>query len=240
MMIYRKDISERSALRVFERSIHGGLGRGNVGLVMSRAGVGKTAFLVGIALDDAMRERKVLHVDTEHSAERVREYYELVFHDLAETMKMENRDAVHLKIERNRMIHSFLGGSFGLDRLKQALGYMKEHLSFEPSCVILDGFPGWKESGPDELHEQLKEIKALAQETNSEIWLSAQGHRDDDRDELGVPTRLQPYLEHLSVVVRLKSEGTHIRLQLIKDHDNTDLADLHIELDPKTLLLKWE
>lgn len=239
-MNYRKDISERSALRVFERSIHGGLGRGNVGLVMSRAGVGKTAFLVGVALDDAMRERKVLHVDTEHTAERVREYYELVFHDLAETMKMENRDGEHLTVERNRMIHSFLHGSFSLDRLKEALGYMKQHLAFEPFCIILDGFPAWKAMGPDELHEAIAAIKALAQETNSEIWLSAQGHRDDDRDDLGVPVRLQPYLEHLSVVVRLKSENTHVRLQLIKDHDNKNLADLHIELDPKTLLLKWE
>ena len=43
--MYTKEINERSPLRVFERSIHGGLGKGNLGVVMSRAGVGKTAFL---------------------------------------------------------------------------------------------------------------------------------------------------------------------------------------------------
>lgn len=239
-MNYRKDISERSALRVFERSIHGGLGRGNIGLVMSRAGVGKTAFLVGVGLDDAMRERKVLHVDTEHTAERVRAYYDEVFRDLAETGKLDDRDAIHVKIERNRMIHSFLSRSFNLGRLEEAIGYMQEHIDFAPSCIILDGFPYWEESGAEQLHADLKAIKALAQRTNSEIWLSAQGHREDDRDELGVPVRLQPYLEYLSVLVRLKSENTHVRLQLLKDHDNENLADLHIELDPKTLLLKWE
>ena len=47
-------------------------------------------------------------------------------------------------------------------------------------------------------------------------------------------------IDKISVVVRLKSENTHVRLHLLKDHDNQDLADLHIELDPKTLLLKWE
>ena len=59
--MYRKELNERSPLRLFEHSIHGGLGRGNVGVVVARHGIGKTAFLVGIALDDAMRGRKVLH-----------------------------------------------------------------------------------------------------------------------------------------------------------------------------------
>ena len=53
--MYRKEVNERSPLRVFERSIQGGLGKGNVGVVMSRAGAGKTAFLVDIALDDLMQ-----------------------------------------------------------------------------------------------------------------------------------------------------------------------------------------
>ena len=39
-MIYRKDWNERSPLRVFENSIHGGLGKGNIGVVTSRKGVG--------------------------------------------------------------------------------------------------------------------------------------------------------------------------------------------------------
>ncbi len=80
----------------------------------------------------------------------------------------------------------------------------------------------------------------MARDTDTEVWLSAQGHREDERDELGVPLRLQPYLEYLSVVVRLVPESSHVRLQLIKDHDNPDLANLHIELDPKTLLLRWQ
>ena len=40
--MYQKDVNERSPMRVFERSIHGGLGKGNVGVVLSRAGIGKT------------------------------------------------------------------------------------------------------------------------------------------------------------------------------------------------------
>jgi len=37
-----KELTERSPMRVFENSIHGGLGTGNIGVVVARHGVGKT------------------------------------------------------------------------------------------------------------------------------------------------------------------------------------------------------
>ena len=55
--MYRKELNERSPLRLLENSIHGGLGRGNLGVVVARHGVGKTAFLVGVALDDLLRSK---------------------------------------------------------------------------------------------------------------------------------------------------------------------------------------
>ena len=68
--MHQKEINERSPLRVLEQSIHGGLGRGNIGVIVARHGVGKTAFLVGVALDDLMRGRSVLHVSMEQPAGR--------------------------------------------------------------------------------------------------------------------------------------------------------------------------
>ena len=41
--MYRKQVNEKSPLRILERSTHGGLGPGNLGVVMARAGVGKIA-----------------------------------------------------------------------------------------------------------------------------------------------------------------------------------------------------
>ncbi len=38
--MYRKEVNERSPMRVFEKSMHGGLGQGNVGVVASAPGVG--------------------------------------------------------------------------------------------------------------------------------------------------------------------------------------------------------
>ena len=45
----RAELIKRSPLRILERSMHGGLGAGNIGILASRKGVGKTACLVHIA-----------------------------------------------------------------------------------------------------------------------------------------------------------------------------------------------
>ena len=233
--MYRKEFNRRSALRVFERSIHGGLGKGNLGVVMSRAGVGKTAFMIGIALDDLMRERKVLHVNLNDSAEKVREFYDEVFHDLAESANLENRAAVHLGVERHRMIVSYANG-FTMEKLHASLDMLKEQMHFEPEAIMLDGYPIFEEAS----EKDLQELKQLAVGLNAEMWLQAQTHREGDRrDERGVPDYVARFEEYLSVIVNMEPMADHVKLAILKDHDNKDIADLHIELDPRTLLLKW-
>src|SRR5262249_46533465 len=156
-----------------------------------------------VALDDLMRDRKVLHVDTNHTAERLREYYDEIFRDLAETMRIDDRSRVHLSIERNRMIHTFLGGSFDLAKVDAALDYMRDHIHFEPGCVILDGTPHWEGTAPDTILTEVRALKQFAVRRNVELWLSAQEHREDVRDDRGLPRRLVPYLDPISVVIEL-------------------------------------
>jgi KaiC/GvpD/RAD55 family RecA-like ATPase len=100
----RTELSERSPLRHFDQSMHGGLGRGQLGIVASRRGVGKTPFLVHVALDALLRERRVLHLSHEHTVDHVRAYYDEIFLDLAERSRLEDAEAVRLDIERRRLI----------------------------------------------------------------------------------------------------------------------------------------
>jgi hypothetical protein len=235
--MYRKDWNKRSPLRVFERSTQGGLGKGNVGVVMSRAGVGKTAVIVGFALDELMREHKVLHVNLHDPVEKVREFYDEVFHDLAEHANLENRSNAHLTAERHRMILSYTGGSFSTSKLHESLAMLNEQMNFIPEMIVIDGYPSFLKASD----EQLKELKALATKLDAEIWLTTQTHREggDDRDERGVPAKVAQFEEYISVIVDLEPMANHVKLALVKDHDNDELAELHMELDPKTLLLKW-
>ena len=96
--MYGKELNERNPLRLFEHSIHGGLGRGNIGIVVARRGLGKTAFLVGIALDDAMRGRKVLHVSLDKTVDHLREFYDEIFMDLAHSAHLEDLSAERLEM----------------------------------------------------------------------------------------------------------------------------------------------
>src|SRR5207247_8939045 len=89
-VMYRKELNERNPLRLFEHSIHGGPGAGNVGVVVACHGIGKTAFLVGIALDDAMRGRKILHVSLEKTVDHMRVFYDEIFMYLVPHAQLED------------------------------------------------------------------------------------------------------------------------------------------------------
>jgi len=236
-VVFQKQLNKRSPLRVFERSIHGGLGKGNIGVVTSRKGVGKTAFLTDIALDDLMRERKVLHVTLQHPVDRVVEFYDEMFLELARSQKLEDRAETRLSVERNRHILSYRGLSeFGLSRLRDSMSFLAEHADFRPEALILDGYPDFE----DVEEEVLVELKKLAQDFDLELWITALRHREgQERDERDVPAEVARFDDYLSVIVRLEPESDHVKLRIVKDHENEELADLHLELDPKTLLLRY-
>jgi hypothetical protein len=50
--MYRKFVNARSPLRLLEKGLHGGLGIGNLGVLVAGHGVGKSSFLVGVGLDE--------------------------------------------------------------------------------------------------------------------------------------------------------------------------------------------
>ena len=232
--MYRKELNERSPLRVFERSIHGGLGAGNLGLVLSRPGVGKSAFLVGVALDDLMRGRKVLHISVDNAnVERVRAYYEELFNELAESAHLEDRAATHLSIERNRMIQTYTHRCFELGKVRSGIKLAQEHMNFEPDLIVIEGFPDLDSAEATALDE----LHATARELECEMWLAGVSHRESKLDARGIPESVARFDDKVAVVVALEPNADRVHLRLLKDHDSPDVANLHIELDPKTLLL---
>jgi archaellum biogenesis ATPase FlaH len=239
--MYRKDLNERSPMRVFEKSMHGGLGRGNVGVVISRAGVGKTALLVQIALDDLLRDRKVLHISHEHAVDHVRAYYDEIFHEIAQQNRLdEGPRSIRFDLERNRLIYSHLGsaktapvsirgGQSSMSKILETLAFSKDVAHFEPDVIIIDGF-----DFNNATEDAIKQLGVIARERSVELWLSAMAHsRKAPEGGLGEP--IQRFEKMLAVVVYLEGEGEHVRLRLLKDHDNRDLADLHLRLDPHSM-----
>jgi hypothetical protein len=233
--MHRKELNERSPLRLLEQSIHGGLGRGNIGVVVARHGVGKTAFLVGVALDDLMRGRKVLHVALDEAVDKIRDYYDEIFLDLARTSGLENIGEERLEIERNRNIHTYLGNAFSVVKLREAIAFLKTHMHFEPTTLIIEGYHFESANAQD-----LAELRSVAREINSELWMSAVTHRDSPRNERGIPEPLARLEAGIDVILAMHQTGSVVHLSLLKDHDNPDVSDVRVALDPTTLLLILE
>jgi hypothetical protein len=242
--MYRKDVNERSPMRVFERSMHGGLGRGNVGVIVARPGVGKTALLVQIALDDLLRDRKVLHISHEHAVEHVRSYYDEIFHDLAISHRLSQPQMVRLEIEKNRLIYSHLqaaneaplsrrGGSSSISRISETIRFARDFAHFEPDAVIIDGF-----DFDNATSDAVEALAAQAKELDAELWLSAKTEESPEPSTTGpesVPSPLRRFYDQVSVIVALLPINDEVHMQLLKDHDNTDMSELHLRLDPSTM-----
>jgi hypothetical protein len=231
--MYTKDVNQRSPLRVFEKSIHGGLGKGNIWIVLSRAGVGKTAFLVGVALDDLMRGRKVLHVSVGDSVEHVREFYDEVFEDLRHSVRMEDAHQTRLLMERSRFIHTYRGTGLSVSKLHKDTAFYREHAHFEPEVVVVDGFDFGTASETD-----LTALRDYAREFQVELWLSALTHRQDPvTHPRGIPNPIARFEAWICVIVMLEPHEGAVGLALLKDHENRSLEHLQLRLDPRTLLL---
>ena len=236
--MYRKEVNQRSPMRVFEKSMHGGLGRGHVGVVASGPGTGKTPLLVQIALDDLLRDRRVLHISHEHAVDHVRTYYREIFHDLCVSSQLSNSDVVMLEVERNRMIFSVMkdraegpvsqrGGRSSITRIVEIVKFAKQTAEFAPDVLIIDGFD--LTSSSDEAFRALKE---LAKELNVELWVSA---NTGPAQATKLPEPLDRIAPLIDVIVFLEPEREVVRLRLLKDHDSRDVQDLHLRLDLPTM-----
>ena len=224
----------RSPRTLLERDGHPGPGPGKLGLVMARAGVGKTAVLTGIGVDALLSGQKVLHVSLERSIDKIREWYdEALVEMLRRNKKLDHLSALQLTMERNRHIHTFVGQSFSVERVRQTLPLLRDAMEFVPAVIILDRMEYAKVDEP-----AIAELKAIAAEIGAELWMACRTYRDGPT---AAPGHLQPpadgFEDLVDVAFSLVPDGAKVRLHVLKDQQEMVGKDLNILLDPQTLLL---
>ena len=234
--MYVKQVNAASPIRILERCCQGGLSTGELGVVMARAGVGKTAFLVQIGLDGAMREQPVLHVALGQDLEHVQSWYDVLFDDLAHVTDLADREQVRSLVNRNRVIHASADTAFPhghLDEVVELYGQAQ----FTPAVIVIDGFD-WEHGAVVTRAAELGAFKQIAKRLGAVLWLSAQTHRDATPAH---PTGLIPpcaeYGELIDVSVFLEPEGSHVSVRLLSDHDRDEPEDTHLQLHADTMRL---
>jgi hypothetical protein len=224
----------RSPRTLLARDGHPGPGPGRLGLVMARAGVGKTAFLVGIGLDAMLSGQKLLHVSVHCTVGKVRKWYDDVLMEmLRREKKLEHWAAIQLEVERRRHIHTYLNRTFSPERLRQALGLLVETMEFRPQVLIVDhpGLEGVERAA-------LEALRAIAADIGAELWMSCRIHREGPQAAPGhLPPPADRFEDLVDLAFRLDHHEAKVRLRVLTDRQQVVDRDLNILLDPETLVL---
>jgi len=227
-----KDVIDRSPIRALERSIHGGLGPGKVGVVLGQTGVGKTACLVQIGLDALLRGRVVLHVSNEAPVNHLRAWYDELFHEIERSTGLEDSSAVLLELERRRLLMCQPGSSLKLARLNEASTLARGALGRDPDVVLFEGF-----DFDDATEAQLRSLHELAAGLGAEVWLSLRAHGVQTTSIDSLPPAVAKLESQIDVILSLEPAGSHVSIRVLKDHDSKRTQAPSLVLDAVTLQL---
>jgi hypothetical protein len=184
--------------------------QGEVGTVLARAGVGKTAFLIQLALDRLLAGCEVLHVALGGNLSHVESRYEELATGRLQQVGADQREATLQQLNRQRAIQALSDTKLTPARLKTALSTFQQHLGLHPSLVALDG------ADFEHLRKHMQAVGELAQETQSLVWISVKVPREESSPSSGLPATIQPAQASLAWVVSLQPSGENIQAHLLK------------------------
>jgi KaiC/GvpD/RAD55 family RecA-like ATPase len=243
----KEELIQRSPLRIFERSIHGGLNAGEVGLIVSQPGIGKTSMLVQLAMDKLLQGKKVIHVSFTQHTHYVLAWYEDIFDELIDRKQLDNAADVKDEIVKNRVLMNFNQEVMSNEQILKSLRAMIVEGCFAAESIIVDGFD-FSNAGIGSgaaARERITNVKAFAKELGLSVWYSCTVKENGVEtpppplyDNEKIPLAIKDYADLVDIVIVLEPKADHIELSISKDRGAHDLKTLAMRLDPKTLLIQ--
>ena len=223
------DASVNTPLRVFGFETKLDTGLQSMGLVMSRAGLGKTAILVQFALDCMMNNRNVLHIAIGEGVEKTRSWYD----DIISVLDVEAVDVPQLMSKR--MIMTFKESNFRKAVLAERIEDLVQQGIFKPECLVIDGF-----DFDNSDRETIEELRSFAADAGVKmLWFSAVSHRGDDRlSANGIPAPCHDLDDFFETVLVIEPEGDKMQLKILKCDTCAVGAGTVLSLDPSTMLIQ--
>ncbi len=206
------------------------LPEGGFGAVLARAGVGKTSFLVQMALYTMFRKKHILHISLDDHVNKISLWYKEVFKNFAQKHNISSINQVWETLLPHRLIMTFKVDSFTLPRFKERLTDLIEQKIFLPNVILIDGLEFNSTSS-----ELLTELKEIAQKHGLRIWFTVRIHRHEDPGSDGIPVQIADAIDLFDTALQLQPEGKDVHVKVLKGVGNTAPADLLI--DPATMLM---
>nr|WP_320192862.1 hypothetical protein [uncultured Desulfobacter sp.] len=204
---------------------------GQFGAVLSRAGVGKTGFLVQIALTRLLSDEKVLHISLSDTIEKIAVRYNEGYAGLIDSIGyVDAQIAERLwdEIQHHKTGIAYNESTFNVNKLRDYLNSFKGADLTLPTLMIIDGL-----DFDTDLSKVLSELQQLHQDFGIFIWFSMQSHREEPLNQNGYPVQLENYDTMFDKAVFLVAEEDKVQAIVLKDGDRTDQKFL---LDPATLM----
>jgi len=211
------------------------LNQGRFGAVLSRAGVGKTSFLVQIALAQLLNDKKILHISLDESIEKINLRYNDGYTNLVDSIGyVDPQKAVRLweDINLNKVGISYNESTFDTKKINDYLKSFKKADLAMPSTMVIDGLNFDKD-----VSGILEELENLNKEFSIFTWFSMKTHREEKLSQDGYPIQLDAHKDKFEKAIFLQPVEDKIEAVILKDGDKTDQR---YKLDPATMMIVQE
>jgi len=216
---------ERSPIRAFEKVTDGGLKAGELGLITSKKGLGKTSVLVQFGMDTLLQDKQLVHVTFDQHSSNVISWYESIFTEIAKKKNIGNAKELLGEVVRNRTILNFNQESFSLTKVAGTLKALKA-AGIEVAGVVADGLDLSKVSTDD-----LKAFADYAKESGLGIWLSSNADGDNLSDSVS-----KELADYFAIVAHLAAKADGVQLSILKLR-NAGEQSVSLKLESKTSLI---
>jgi hypothetical protein len=201
------------------------------GAVLSRAGVGKTQFLVQIALTRLLNLEKTIHISLNDPMEKINLRYIDCYNNLIDSIGyVDPQKAKRLweDINQLKVGIAYNESSFDPKKIEEYLNSFKKGNSQFPSILIIDGL-----NFDNDLSSLLDEFENISNNFNISIWFSMKTHREESLCSDGFPKQLDNIQNRFDKALFLNPKNNKIEASVLKDGEDKDRKYI---LDPSTMM----
>ncbi len=188
-----------TGFRTLDSVLGGGLGNGELGVVMAPTGVGKSFWLVTVGANALKLQKKVLHITLELSREKVIQRYESYISNIPKNQLHLYSERVKSRLIRIRrllgtsdvLVIEYPSRSLSVDELRALLVQLQSANNFVPDLLLVDYGDILKptlvyknEQGWEQLGFIFEKLRGIAQEFNIPVWTGSQTTSDSIKKEI--------------------------------------------------------
>jgi len=226
----RKDLVQKSPVVQILGNEY--LGHGKFGTVVSRAGVGKTQFLVQIAITSLLEGKKVIHISLDEPIDKINVRYKEGYTNLIDSIGYIDPQ------KANRLWEDLAPCKFGITcqentfspkNIRDYLVSLKKNGLEIPAMIVVDRLDFDRDCSV-----VLDKLADLAAEFSLAIWFSMKSHREEGFTALGFPVQLDNVKERFEKAVYLQPKEDKIEVVILKD--GAKVNERHL-IDPATMMM---